>query len=228
MDIGGLARSFGAVRHLTSFAILLAAFLLPASLEAGETYDLLFKQGTLATVETGESLTYSQMTTAPQRDPTLPATQAYAISLSIDEGQATLKRATGEAETRTIGAFDAEVGNPLAMYFLEHTIKNVARATGGSPFYIRNRIKESLLRENEVGAMEAEYSGETIPVREILIRPFDGDQNAARFGPFAALELRAIVGDDVPGWYLSLSAETPAGADGVQVYADRVSLEGME
>ena len=192
---------------------------------AGDTYDLLFKEGTLGDIAVGDALTYAQETTAPQRDPALPATQSFVLSLDVaDDGRAVLKRTTGASSEKTIGSFDATVGNPLAMYFLEHTVANVARATGGSPFYIRNRMKEALLRENSVAAVEAQFGGAPVSAREILILPFEGDRNAARFGVFANLELRVVVADAVPGWYLSLTAETPA-ESGNPIYSDTVLLE---
>ena len=44
-----------------------------------------------------------------------------------------------------VGTFPAGVANPLLLYFLETTVRATAEATGGSPYYIRNRIREALV-----------------------------------------------------------------------------------
>ena len=49
-----------------------------------------------------------------------------------------------DGRSAPVGTFPAGVANPLLLYFLETTVRAMAEATGGSPYYIRNRIREAL------------------------------------------------------------------------------------
>ncbi len=204
--------------------LVLAQLFVASPVWAGETYDLLFKTGTLDGFETGQSIDY-------QRD-RLDLTkeegereEQIALELEVSaEGQARLSRMEGEARAAVLST-DATVGNPMAMFFMESTVREVARLTGGSPFYIRNRFKESLLAENPIRPVSLPFGG-GVEAHEILLTPFADDKNRGRMGPFADLTLRFTVSPDVPGWYHSLTAEVPLpGSDGaVHVYRDAISL----
>jgi hypothetical protein len=111
-----------------------------------------------------------------------------------------------------LGRFDAGVGNPLVMYFLERTIRSVSAGTGGSEFYIRNRIKDSLRAPEQVQDIDVDWGDGTVSATEIMLAPFAGDPNLAGLGPFGDLTIRLVVGEGVPGWYHTLSAEAGGGA----------------
>ena len=49
-----------------------------------------------------------------------------------------------DGEDAPVGTFPPAWPNPVLLYFLETTVRAMAEATGGSPFYIRNRIREAL------------------------------------------------------------------------------------
>jgi len=65
----------------------------------------------------------------------------------------------------------------------------MAGIAGGSPFYIRNRIKNALLTEGVETMMEVEIDGKAQMVRRVTLMPFSQDQNKARMGPFSQLEM---------------------------------------
>ncbi len=109
-----------------------------------------------------------------------------AVRLEVHEAGATSascgwsRRAT--ARPQPVGTFPTGVANPLLLYFLETTVRATAEATGGSPYYIRNRIREALVAA-DLGAGEG-------AAREVTLTPFAGDPNRAKMGAFADLTLR--------------------------------------
>lgn len=99
--------------------------------------------------------------------------------------------------------FSRDSAHPVLMYFLESTVRHMAEATGGSPFYIRNRIRDALI----AAPMGAE------------VTPFASDRNRDKMGDFADLTLRfGFEGQDI----ISLSADTPEAAGG---YHESMVLE---
>ncbi|MFD2441967.1 hypothetical protein ACFSS8_21145 [Paracoccus kondratievae] len=82
----------------------------------------------------------------------------------LGEGTVTLQAVTDPADgkpvlelaektdriTRRIGPFPVSGGDPALVFFLENISRDMAMLTGGSPFYIRNRLKDALFRGGEV------------------------------------------------------------------------------
>ena len=112
---------------------------------------------------------------------------------------------------RPVADFPASGPNPVLLYFLESTARGMAQATGGSPFYIRNRIRE---------AVAAAGLGDGSPL-EVAIVPFAADPNRGRMGGFADLTLRLRYDEGRPDRLLELSADTAEGAEG---YHHRLAL----
>ncbi|WP_353476513.1 hypothetical protein PVT71_26730 (plasmid) [Salipiger sp. H15] len=209
------------MRKRLALAAVLAALALPvaaATTEAEQTYKLLFKEGTLDAVNHGSVLHYTRAVSNGAK-PEAAERDSGEIALSFDAQAeavlANLQFLQGEKH-RNIGSFPASVGNPMIMYFYETVIRDMAETAGGSPFYIRNRVKEALVRPAEIETGEAELDGRTVPTRTVTLRPFAEDPNRERMMGFGDLELRVTMSDAVPGWYLSLVAEAPAaeGAEG--------------
>lgn len=121
-----------------------------------------------------------------------PADGATALQLSEESTRA----------HRKIGPFPVSAGDPTLVFFLENTSRDMAAITGGSPFYIRNRLKDALFRGGKVleedGFKVAEFT------------PFAGDPNADRMGAFKDLTLRFYLKDPsqpIP----RMVAQTPGG-----------------
>jgi hypothetical protein len=114
---------------------------------------------------------------------------------------------------KPVGSFPTGVANPLLLYFLETTVRVMAEATGGSPYYIRNRIRDALVASDLGVAAGA--------AREVVLMPFAADPNGAKMGVFGDLSLRLRFDPGAPGRLLELSADTAAADDG---YHDRLLL----
>ncbi|WP_026621714.1 hypothetical protein M728_001726 [Ensifer sp. WSM1721] len=213
--------------------LLLLALLLGVGhgpLAAAETYDLLFRSTALkgleatARSEAGQStLVYDRIITGVDEG---QAGGSFSIGLKIkpdDNVAMTLYQGT---RSRGLGNYPASVGNPVIMYFLESVLADISAQSGGSPFYMRNRIKEALLRDARIMRVSVRYRDREIAAREVTIRPFMKDKARERMGRFSELALAVTVSDDIPGWYYSLVATIPAAAGGAEVgYSNAITLK---
>lgn len=93
-----------------------------------------------------------------------------------------------DQRTRSIGPFPISGGDPVLTFFLEQTSRDMATLTGGSPFYIRNRLKDALFRGGSISR-----DGD---VATATFTPFSDDPNAARMGGFQTLQLSFVMDKD--------------------------------
>lgn len=174
-------------------------------------YDLLFKQGTLDAIEKGSVLNYSRDVTntlvpaAAQRD-----TGTIEMTLAGGTPPEARLQFLQDDKHRALGAFPASVGNPVIMYFVETVVRDMAESAGGSPFYIRNRVKEALISPAEITEADGDVT--------VVMQPFEDDPNAARMNGFGALKLTIVMSEEVPGWYRSLSANAGEAYGSVMVF----------
>lgn len=118
-----------------------------------------------------------------------------------------------DGRTRQIGPFPISGGDPVLTFFLEQVTRDMARLTGGSPFYIRNRIKDAVFRGGQITA-QGDGSVATF-------QPFADDPNAGRMGGFQTLTLTFVLGD--PSQPIrELRAETEGAQPG---YVQRMALQ---
>lgn len=211
---------------MKSFLLLLTLCLgLAAPAGAGEGGDLIvLKTGTLADFDRATDLIYDQITALPAA-PELAEREVGQVVLAADpadDSAVTLSFQRGEA-TRRMGSFPQSVGNPLFMYAAEAVIRDMAHFAGGSPFYIRNRLKDALANRASFTEGTAQWNGAETDTLTAVMRPFEGDPNRARMQGFADLTLTVVMSDAVPGWYLSFDAE--ALSDGALVYRRKLELQ---
>lgn len=197
-------------------------------------YARLFAADGLTGLGPGAALDYALDEPAPPDGGARPAEAVLRLRLSAGDGSggdgsggetADLALLRGGTESR-IGGFPASVGNPLIMYFLESVLRDMAARAGGSPFYIRNRIKEALLRDATVTPVTLRHGGQTIAAEEVRLHPFANDAARARMGGFDTMELAFVVAPGLPGRFYRLSAvATPASAGSpAEGYGRRLTL----
>ncbi|WP_425074688.1 hypothetical protein [Sagittula sp. S175] len=205
----------------------LAPTLAAETLDGQQTYDMLFRQGTLDDVTNDQSLTYTRAVSNALK-PEAAERDTGTIVLSFEQQQAlmALLEFRQDDKHRGLGKFPASVGNPMIMYFYEAIVRDMAEAAGGSPFYIRNRVKDALIQPSEAIEGEAMVGGETVPTQTIHLHPFKNDPNADRMQGFDDLELTVTMSDKVPGWYLRLVADVPGEGD-TPVYHSEIDFQSI-
>lgn len=186
-----------------AIAIALALAVAPAFAETPVA--LLFETPHVAALATGDVVRYRHSRSAPE-----------GLGMPAAADMATLEKRADRAMTLTLDAegrgreiaFDDLPGNPLVMVVLENAVRATSRATGGSPFYLRNRVREAL--RDDLARRDG----------ALVARPFADDPNRARLGAFADLELRFVMDPDAPGMFRSLGARAADGA-----YAEEFRLD---
>jgi hypothetical protein len=203
--------------HLARRAAALAGLgltlaLSAAAAPAASPTQLLFDTPHFATATPGEALRYERRR---QSDPAfgLGPDMTEAVTVTPMAGGATEVTLTPEGgRTRRLTPFEGVPGNPLLMVFLENTVRAVAQATGGSPFYLRNRMKEAL----RDGLTEtAGEDGLTV----LTAQPFAADPNAPKMGPLGGLTLRFELAEAQPGAFRLMRADA-ARPDGTTAFLE--------
>lgn len=214
---------------LAALGLLVSLPLAGHGADTREAYDLLFRTGTLDAVEREAALVYARDVEDPRR-PEAAMRDSGRIEIGFEQDgdgpESAVVTFHRDGKYKKLGEFPARVGNPLIMLFHEFMVRDMAENAGGSPFYIRNRIKEALVREVPVAAGTAVVGGAEVPVRRVTLKPFEGDPNAGRMGGFEALTMTATMSESVPGWYLSLVAEVPG--EGGPAYRSAITYQGLE
>ena len=213
-------------------ALALALMLAAGPAAAGPLSDLIMASGLLADAPAGEVLRYAHDRRLPAEAPDaeLPrAGQDHVLPKPVVDGVAILTAVPGDGgtqlvltlaeagESRDVASFPAQGSNPMLLFFLENVVRNVAAQTGGSPFYIRNRLRDALVGA-DLGPVQ---DGRSV----IALQPFAADPNRARLGAFAELTLTLALDPAQPGRLLDLKADTGAAPGG---YSEHMVLIGVE
>ncbi|MBP7001117.1 hypothetical protein [Amaricoccus sp.] len=200
-------------------AVLALACLAAAPAGAAALSDLLMAPRLFAGAEVGSAVVYAETRDVPEAEGmTVTDVADGRIRLEVvSPDELRLVRETGDGAAQPVGTFGPGTANPFLLYFLENNVRAMAEATGGSPFYIRNRIREALVAA-DLGAADG-------AVREVELAPFAGNPNRGRMGPFADLVIRLRFDPADPARILELSADT---ADGEGGYHERMTLVAEE
>lgn len=217
------------------FATILCLALASAPVFAAETvpaHELIFKPGTIDRIGPEAELIYDRET-RNARLPDAADRDTGRVVLSFDPpGQDGIVSANldfrKEDADRSLGSFPASIGNPIIMYFYEVTARDMSETAGGSPFYIRNRMKEALLDEVEIVRDTIRRDGREIDVQRVTLRPFADDPNRDRMQGFGALEMTVTMSDDIPGWYLSMVSEAVPESGGDPVYRSALRFDRLD
>ncbi|MRX51556.1 hypothetical protein GI374_14125 [Paracoccus sp. S-4012] len=190
-----------ALRCLLAVAFLAAA---PAAF-AGQTMDLVFAERDFSALGQGP-VRWHLTRTGPEVEgfqPLADGQLTLALGADPDIGRPMLElRESGGGRERLIARYPTAGMDPVLVYFLETATRHMAALAGGSPFYIRNRIKEALRRGGAV--VDSPDGG-----RIVILSPFAGDRNADRMRGFDRLTLQIGLAPQPGAPIRSLEAEAP-------------------
>jgi hypothetical protein len=119
-------------------------------------------------------------------------------------------------------------GNPVLMFFLEHDVDEMHRATGGAATYFRNRIRQAFVDRAELRQIELERAGEKEKATEITLTPFEGDARLSAFPGVTEKRYRFVISDQVPGTIYEIGAETPGKAGGKPLLKDTMTFSAVQ
>jgi hypothetical protein len=212
-------------KNFKAFGLILLMAAPPAIAEPA--YDLIFKQGTLSDVGASSVLAYDRKV-AIAADPDRARRNTGAVDLTFateDLAQLTFRQ---DGKHQALGRFPASVGNPIVMYFVETVLRDVAHEAGGSPFYIRSRIKEALVQSADIEPVSLRFGDRDVVGQKITLHPFQDDENRDRMKGYGDLSLTFTVSEDYPGWYGALAADVPGATLDQPIYFNTLILTGEE
>ncbi|MGR3746695.1 MULTISPECIES: hypothetical protein [unclassified Paracoccus (in: a-proteobacteria)] len=201
----------------TAMWLVMTCIAAPATLSAGEAGDAVFADRGPWDLK-DRPLTWSLHVEGPEKPGFLHVDDgSVALGQTIDPSdQKPVLQITQKTDSRTrkIGPFPISGGDPVLIFFLEQTARDMAGLTGGSPHYIRNRIKDAVFRG---GQITRDDDGATA-----VFQPFENDPNAERMQGFQSLRLTFMLSDDPKAPIRELRAET---ADTGPGYVNRMVLQ---
>ncbi len=221
-----------ATRALAAPLFVLALALSPAAW-AEDPGRGLFAVDVFADLDPGDRVHYSHVRSTGEADPRVQPIVDGSASLLVAENAAGERELavtlTNDGRSRPVPSFAGAAAHPLLLILLESTVRNMAELTGGSPFYIRNRMREALWVAAETPEpTELVLAGATLPAEAVVVRPFANDPNRPEMGAFADLQLRFVLSEDVPGGIARLEAETGPGPDGKPVLAEIIAFDRLQ
>lgn len=189
-----------------------AALIASAALARPQTgTERLFDSSSYDDVRTGTTLTYSYKRSADGKIPVRAIVDGSITILRDEDADGmektviTIRQNEGK---RQLEHFPADRGNPIFVVFLESSVSSITFATKGSPFYIRNRIKDAFASGGAVSKGVAEWDGEEVAATHIDYHPFKGDRNAKKMGfAFENLSIRFTLADKVPGHFVTMTTQ---------------------
>lgn len=196
----------------------------------GGVHEGLFATGALESVGTGETITFRHERSVEPDNALIPdfeGTAEITVAEAGTGGREARVALVADGRSRPVPPLPAEAGHPLLLVFLETAVNTMAQATGGSPFYIRNRIRDTLWTGGEGEPAGLRYDGTEIAAEELVYRPFVEDPNRAGMGGFADLELRFLVSDALPGGIGLFEFHAPEGGGAPEVH-ESLTLRGLE
>ncbi|GLK73681.1 hypothetical protein KHC23_16165 [Ancylobacter dichloromethanicus] len=197
-------------------AATFAAFLATAALAAPTASELFFEAPYLSKVEPGTTLTYAykHVTSEAKLGEGFDETLDMKVSAPADDpsrrvAEVVIHRGEKEGEA---GPFPTMNGNPIALILLERDVKEMAQLTKGSPFYLRNRVREHL-SSGTVDPARFSFDGREVEGWKLTMRPFTEDPNKDKLLELAGRRYEFLFSQAVPGGLYSIDVVTPK-ADG--------------
>ncbi|MDB5408518.1 MAG: hypothetical protein JWL84_3430 [Rhodospirillales bacterium] len=118
-------------------------------------------------------------------------------------------------------------GNPILMFFLEHDVDEMRRATGAAATFFRNTIRRAFVDQAAVKTIEVERDGKSLSATEITLAPFAGDsQVATAFPALKDKQYRFVLSKAVPGQIYEITAQLPGTAGGAPLARDSMVFAG--
>lgn len=205
---------------------LLTALTGPALAEPTSS-SLLFETPALVGVPTGTTLVYRlERTVAQPAAGLLPSTSTVELSLQPDASggrEAKVEIVTGERR-QPAGPFPSLVGNPVLLVLLERDVAEMSRILHGSPFYIRNRIREALGEATLAEPAPFTFENREVEGWRVAVSPFARDRNRDKLREYAAKRYEFILSGAVPGGLYEMRMVTP-NRDGSPLVEDRLAFE---
>lgn len=209
-----------------ALAALMGMMMAPIA-NAGPASERVFSRKALDLLSIGQLVDYTHTRggTAGEAINPLPDGQIRVSVRTADDGSREAAVTMGEAgKLRPVSVWPASAGNPILPIFLESALRSMSSATGGSTFYIRNRIKDALGTGGTITPVTLDVDGTSVVAEKIVFSPFQNDKNRDRMGDFADMTLTFVLSDQTPGDIVRFTAQT---GDGETAYREEITFQSV-
>lgn len=177
---------------------------------------LFFEEPYLSKVEPGTTLNYAykHVTAEAKLGEGFDETLAMKVTAPADDpskriAEVVIRRGAREGEA---GPFPTLNGNPISLILLERDVKEMAQLSKGSPYYLRNRVRDHLAT-GTVEPARFSYDGKEVEGWKLSLRPFAEDPNKEKLQELTGRRYEFLFSEAVPGGLYSIDVVTPK-ADG--------------
>lgn len=191
---------------------------------------LVFEQPFLAKFALGSTISYRFSRTAA--DANLAPSFEDDVTINVikpddapDGGKAVVVQLFTGAKARSFGPMPATY-NPVVLVVLEQDVLEMQKVLGGSPYYIRARIRDALTSAEKVEDVKVDYKGKSIDAWSIKVTPFANDPNRAKLKDFADRTYEITYSDEVPGGLYALHTVTPKAGASTPLLVENLTVTG--
>jgi len=209
----------------------LAALLLTATgaFAAPNGTDLFFGKNYLDTVQPGTRIAYDYKHMASEEKLGESFDEKMELNVTAPPEDASKRIAAvditrGDRHTEA-GPFPTMNGNPISLVLLERDVKEMAQLTKGSPFYIRNRVRDSIA-SGTVEATTFDYAGKPMEGWKLTMAPFANDPNKEKLLELAGRRYEFLFSDAVPGGLYAIRVVTPKADGKSNIIETKLTLTG--
>lgn len=210
-------------------AIIVSTAASTVALAAPTATELFFATPYLSKVAPGTTLNYAYRHTAAKPELGEGYDEAMAMRVTAPPDDASrriadvvIRRGDKEGEA---GPFPTLNGNPIALVLLERDVKEMAQLSKGSPFYIRNRVRDHLA-EGKVEPARFVFDGREVEGWRLSMQPFAGDPNKDKLQELAGRRYEFLFSDAVPGGLYAIRVVTPARDGASNIIETSLTLTG--
>lgn len=205
------------------FIPILAAMLFALPAFAGPASERIFSTAALDLIETGQQVIYTHMREGNAGEDLNPLSDGE-IRIEVRKDAQQKREAVVTmgpvGKLKPVSIWPTSSGNPILPIFLESALRTMARTTGGSSFYIRNRIKDAMGVAEEMNSVTLQVDGNDLSATEIVLPLFENDKNRDRMGEFKDMTLTFVLSEEMPGDIIRFVAQTPETAEGVAYHEE--------
>lgn len=208
---------------------LAAIFYTTAAFAAPTATELFFDTPYLMRVAPGTTLNYAYKHTTSKKElgEGFDETMAMQVAAAPEDAakrvaDVVIHRGDKEGEA---GPFPTQNGNPISLVLLERDVKEMAQLSKGSPFYIRNRVREHLAG-GTVEPARFTYDGREIEGWKLTMQPFATDPNKDKLQELAGRSYEFLFSDQVPGGLYAIRVVTPAKDGASNIIETSLTLTG--
>lgn len=212
-----------------ALVVCLAAGSIGVALAAPTASQLFFETPYLSKVAPGTTLTYAykHVTSEAKLGESFDETLEMKVSAPADDpskriAEVLIHRGDKEGEA---GPFPTQNGNPISLILLERDVKEMAQLSKGSPFYLRNRVREHL-GTGTVEPAHFAFDGKEVDGWKLTMLPFAEDPNKDKLLELAQRRYVFLFSDQVPGGLYSIDVVTPKADGGANIIETSLTLTG--